>query len=115
METSWGGVLLDGLKKLYITKIKGFDPLKLCVVTLLMEGELEQVAERESRLNRIAAQFGGIPGGAKNGEIGYTLTFVIAYIRVSCWMYNLTLGLPTYILGRRLPSIWWVSGLIFIS
>ncbi|CAK1547452.1 unnamed protein product [Leptosia nina] len=89
METSWGGVLLDGLKKLYITKIKGFDPLKLCVVTLLMEGNLEQVTERETQLNNIAARFGGIPGGAKNGEIGYTLTFVIAYIRDLALEYNI--------------------------
>lgn len=26
-------------------------------------------------------QYGGIPAGEKNGERGYTLTFVIAYIR----------------------------------
>ncbi|XP_047507271.1 alkyldihydroxyacetonephosphate synthase [Pieris napi] len=88
-ETSWGGVLLDGLKKLYITKIKGFDPMKLCVVTLLMEGKLDQVTEREAQLNSIAGQFGGIPGGAKNGEIGYTLTFVIAYIRDLALEYDI--------------------------
>lgn len=81
-ENTWGGVLLDGLKRLYITKIKGFDPAKLCVVTLLMEGSAEEVSERESKLNNIAAQFGGIPAGATNGENGYTLTFVIAYLRV---------------------------------
>ncbi|KPJ13051.1 Alkyldihydroxyacetonephosphate synthase, peroxisomal [Papilio machaon] len=81
-ESSWGGVILDGLKKFYITCIKGFDPHKLCVVTLLMEGSSEQVADREKKLNAIAALFGGIPGGANNGEVGYTLTFVIAYIRV---------------------------------
>ncbi|XP_064071936.1 alkyldihydroxyacetonephosphate synthase [Vanessa tameamea] len=81
MEQSWGGVLLDGLKRFYITKIRGFDPLKLCVVTLLMEGKAEQVAESEKKLNSIAGQYGGVPGGAKNGEMGYTLTFVIAYVR----------------------------------
>ncbi|KAH9632095.1 hypothetical protein HF086_015299 [Spodoptera exigua] len=80
-ENTWGGVLLDGLKRLYITKIKGFNPAKLCVVTLLMEGSAEEVSERESKLNSIAAQFGGIPAGATNGENGYTLTFVIAYLR----------------------------------
>ncbi|PZC82264.1 alkyldihydroxyacetonephosphate synthase [Helicoverpa armigera] len=80
-ENTWGGVLLDGLKRLYITKIKGFDPAKLCVVTLLMEGSAEEVAEREKKLNAIAAKYGGIPAGATNGENGYTLTFVIAYLR----------------------------------
>ncbi|XP_032522709.2 alkyldihydroxyacetonephosphate synthase [Danaus plexippus] len=81
VEQSWGGVVLDGLKKFYITRIKGFDPLKMCVVTLLMEGSSEHVARSEKRLNAIAAEYGGVPGGARNGEIGYTLTFVIAYIR----------------------------------
>ena len=32
---------LDGIKKLYITKLKGFDPEKLCVATLLFEGTKE--------------------------------------------------------------------------
>ncbi|CAG9584880.1 unnamed protein product [Danaus chrysippus] len=80
-QQSWGGVVLDGLKKFYITRIKGFDPLKLCVVTLLIEGSTEHVARKEKKLNAIAAEYGGVPGGARNGEIGYTLTFVIAYIR----------------------------------
>ncbi|KAJ2939722.1 hypothetical protein O0L34_g17915 [Tuta absoluta] len=80
-ESSWGGVLLDGLKRFYITSIKGFQPDKLCVVTLLMEGTAEEVQERLKKLNAIAAKYGGIPAGATNGERGYTLTFVIAYIR----------------------------------
>ncbi|XP_053607692.1 alkyldihydroxyacetonephosphate synthase [Plodia interpunctella] len=80
-ESSWGGVFLDGLKKLYITKIKGFDPEKLCVVTLLMEGSSEEVADIEKKLKRTATQFGGVPAGADNGRRGYTLTFVIAYLR----------------------------------
>ncbi|KAL4708720.1 hypothetical protein ACJJTC_017399 [Scirpophaga incertulas] len=88
-EASWGGVLLEGLKRVYITRIKGFDPTKLCVVTLLMEGTPQSVAERERILNRIAAAFGGVPAGAENGERGYTLTFVIAYLRVSlCLMLS---------------------------
>lgn len=32
---------MDGLKKLYITKLKGFDPKKLAVATLLFEGTKE--------------------------------------------------------------------------
>ncbi|KPJ12676.1 Alkyldihydroxyacetonephosphate synthase [Papilio machaon] len=68
---------------------QGFDPHKLCVVTLLMEGSSEQVADREKKLNAIAALFGGIPGGANNGEVGYTLTFVIAYIRDLALEYDI--------------------------
>lgn len=32
---------MDGLKKFYITKLKGFDPTKLAVATLLFEGTKE--------------------------------------------------------------------------
>ncbi|XP_072931713.1 alkylglycerone-phosphate synthase [Epargyreus clarus] len=88
-KSSWGGILLDGLKRFYITKIKGFDPEKLCVVTLLMEGSADHVAEREKMLNAIAAQFGGVPGGANNGRVGYTLTFVIAYLRDLALEYDI--------------------------
>ncbi|PVD35874.1 hypothetical protein C0Q70_02843 [Pomacea canaliculata] len=72
---------MDGLKKFYITKLKGFDPNKLAVATLLFEGTKEEVAALEKRVYEIAAKFGGLPGGADNGERGYMLTFVIAYLR----------------------------------
>ncbi|KAM3959174.1 alkyldihydroxyacetonephosphate synthase [Aphomia sociella] len=88
-ESSWGGVFLDGLKRIYITRIKGFDPTKLCVVTLLMEGTAEDVTEREKKLNTIGARFGGVPAGADNGERGYTLTFVIAYLRDVAMEYGI--------------------------
>lgn len=77
------GLVLDGLKKIYITKIKGFDIHKMCVCTLLFEGEKKDVDQHEKKLYNIAMQFSGIPAGEKNGERGYMLTFVIAYIRVS--------------------------------
>lgn len=48
-----------------------------------MEGTAQEVADKEKKLNSIASQFGGVPAGAGNGETGYTLTFVIAYLRVS--------------------------------
>ncbi|XP_046330946.2 alkyldihydroxyacetonephosphate synthase, peroxisomal-like [Haliotis rufescens] len=72
---------VDGLKKLYITKLKGFDPHHLSVATLLFEGTKEEVAAQEKRVYEIANKYRGIPGGADNGERGYMLTFVIAYLR----------------------------------
>ncbi|KAF5293543.1 hypothetical protein FQA39_LY03028 [Lamprigera yunnana] len=75
------GLILEGLKKLYIVKIKGFDVNSMCVLTLLFEGESKDVETQEKKIYQIANKFGGIPGGQKNGERGYTLTFVIAYIR----------------------------------
>lgn len=78
---------LDGLKKLYITKFKGFDVTKMAVATLLFEGTKEEVASLEKRVYEIASSFGGIPGGADNGERGYMLTFVIAYLRDIAFEY----------------------------
>ncbi|KAK2149953.1 hypothetical protein LSH36_429g00019 [Paralvinella palmiformis] len=72
---------MEGLKKLYITKIKGFDLHEISVATLLFEGTREEVALQEKRVYEIASKFGGIPGGEENGERGYMLTFVIAYLR----------------------------------
>lgn len=72
---------IEGIKKFYVTKLKGFDPHKLAVATLLFEGTNEEVAAQEKRVYEIAAQFGGLPAGAENGERGYMLTFVIAYLR----------------------------------
>jgi len=72
---------VEGLKKLYITKIKGFDLSQISVATLLFEGSKEEVAAREKKVYEIAAKFGGIPGGEENGQRGYMLTYVIAYLR----------------------------------
>lgn len=83
------GILLDGLKKMYITKIKGFDVTQMCVTTLVFEGDPKDVEIQEKKIYDIAAKFGGIPGGEANGERGYMLTFVIAYIRDLALEYNI--------------------------
>lgn len=46
-------------------------------------GEPEDVATQEKKIYKIAAAVGGLAAGETNGERGYTLTFVIAYIRVN--------------------------------
>ena len=37
--TNLFGLLADGIKKMYITKLKGFDINTMCVATLLFEGK----------------------------------------------------------------------------
>jgi alkyldihydroxyacetonephosphate synthase len=37
-QPGYFGVLLEGLKKAYILKIKGFDVNQMCVLTLVFEG-----------------------------------------------------------------------------
>ncbi|XP_029413117.1 alkyldihydroxyacetonephosphate synthase, peroxisomal isoform X2 [Nannospalax galili] len=87
---------LDGLKKFYITKFKGFDPNQLSVATLLFEGDREKVLQHEKQVYDIAAKFGGLAAGEDNGQRGYLLTYVIAYIR--------DLGLEYYVIGESFET-----------
>jgi hypothetical protein len=52
-------------------------------------GDEKDVELQEKKIYDIAAQYGGIPAGEANGERGYMLTFVIAYIRVSLFLLSL--------------------------
>lgn len=45
-------------------------------------GTKENVSSQEKQIYDIAKQFNGLPAGTTNGERGYMLTFVIAYVRV---------------------------------
>lgn len=40
------------------------------------------MASHKNRIAEIAWSFGGVTAGERNGERGYMMTFVIAYIRV---------------------------------
>jgi alkyldihydroxyacetonephosphate synthase len=73
--------LKSAAEKLVVTKLKGFDPFKMVVATVVFEGAADEVAFQEEALYRIAARHGGMKAGASNGERGYQLTFGIAYIR----------------------------------
>ena len=69
------------LEKLFVTKVKGFDPQKMVACTLVFEGSAEEVQSQENTLYRLAARHGGMKAGGDNGRKGYQLTFGIAYIR----------------------------------
>lgn len=75
--------VMEVIKRFYLTKVKGFDVHQMCVATLVFEGDADDVKRQETRINEIAVKHLGIAAGAENGERGYVLTFVIAYIRVS--------------------------------
>lgn len=87
-ESSYCGLVLDGLKKFYLTKIKRFNVDEMCVMTLLFEGDENDVKVNEKKIYDIGRKFDGIPAGQDNGERGYMLTFVIAYIRVRNSLLN---------------------------
>lgn len=73
--------LVRRAEKLWVTRIKGFEPSKMVACTLLYEGARRQVEAEEEAVLRIARRHGGIRAGAENGRRGYQLTFGIAYIR----------------------------------
>ncbi|XP_030373520.1 alkyldihydroxyacetonephosphate synthase [Scaptodrosophila lebanonensis] len=80
-EKSWLASCMDAVKQRYVTVWKGIDLKQICAATLLFEGELKDVQRQEALIYEIAGRFKGFPAGGQNGERGYILTFVIAYIR----------------------------------
>lgn len=88
-RSSFFSSIIEGMKKAYITRLKCFDLNKMCVATLVFEGDEADVKRQQKLINVIADKYEGIPAGAVNGERGYLLTFVIAYIRVSHFRFYL--------------------------
>ncbi|MDB4916394.1 MAG: oxidase [Gemmatimonadetes bacterium] len=68
-------------EKLFVTKIRGFDPARMSASTIAFEGTREQVARENAAVGRLARRHGGMRAGAENGRKGYELTFGIAYLR----------------------------------
>lgn len=81
LEQSSTEDLIDGIKKFYVTKVKGYDPEKMVAATVLFEGTKSSVDSQIKHINKIAAKHHGLEAGAENGLRGYFLTFVIAYFR----------------------------------
>ena len=73
--------IIGNIQKFFLLKVKKFDPNELCAATIVMEGTQDEVDYQSKVINRLAKQYGGIPGGATNGQRGYMLTYAIAYIR----------------------------------
>ncbi|MBN2191243.1 MAG: FAD-binding oxidoreductase [Polyangiaceae bacterium] len=73
--------LASDLERIYVTRLKGFDPNRMVACTLVFEGTLAEVADQQRAIAAIARRHDGLAGGAENGERGYMLTYGIAYIR----------------------------------
>uniref|UniRef100_A0A182NCQ5 Alkylglycerone-phosphate synthase n=1 Tax=Anopheles dirus TaxID=7168 RepID=A0A182NCQ5_9DIPT len=71
----------EKLKKVYLTRVKRLQLDRIAIATLLFEGHDDQVKQHETKIFAIAKRYGGFSAGSSNGEKGYILTFVIAYIR----------------------------------
>lgn len=86
-ESGWYTSIMDAVKKQLLTKVKGFDLTKMVVATLLFEGNANIVKMQESHIRKIAKKHQGFSAGSKNGETGYLVTFIVAYLRVSRTTY----------------------------
>lgn len=85
----WHTGLVNAVKKQYLTRICGFQLDRIAAVTLVFEGDQKSVESHENLIYNIAAKYGAMNAGSKNGEKGYVMTFVVAYIRVSVLHYTL--------------------------
>ncbi len=74
-------VLKSRVERAVITRIKGFDTHEMVAATIVYEGTAAEVAMQEKVVGATAKRFGGMQGGAGNGERGYMLTYAIAYLR----------------------------------
>lgn len=75
------GTLKSRAEKFFVTTLRGFDPDKMVVCTIVFEGTAREVMDQERTVYRLAARHGGMKAGTENGRRGYQLTFSIAYIR----------------------------------
>eukprot|EP01104_Vermistella_antarctica_P009232 TRINITY_DN235_c3_g1_i1.p1 TRINITY_DN235_c3_g1~~TRINITY_DN235_c3_g1_i1.p1 ORF type:complete len:529 (-),score=142.43 TRINITY_DN235_c3_g1_i1:146-1732(-) len=82
------GFLTQQLKRLYVTKWKGFNIDTMTAATCVFEGDADVVALQQKNVYAIAAKYGGIPGGEENGQRGYFLTYMIAYLRDLSFKYH---------------------------
>jgi alkyldihydroxyacetonephosphate synthase len=80
-QASGFAALKERLAKLYVTRIRGFDPDEMVAATIVMEGSKAEVDYQQSNVNRLAGKYHGFPAGADAGRRGYMLTYAIAYIR----------------------------------
>lgn len=78
---SWRAWLGSTAKRLWVTRVRGFDVDRMVAATTVYVGDEREVAEQQRKLVRLASAFGGLAGDAENGRRGFELTFMIAYIR----------------------------------
>ncbi len=64
-----------------LLELKKFNKDNMVVATLVFEDDRDKVILHEKKLLKLAKQFNGIKGGSTNGQRGYNLTFVVAYLR----------------------------------
>eukprot|EP01053_Blabericola_migrator_P006326 Blabericola_migrator_1__6325@NODE_3192_length_1956_cov_715_335627_g1996_i0_p1_GENE_NODE_3192_length_1956_cov_715_335627_g1996_i0NODE_3192_length_1956_cov_715_335627_g1996_i0_p1_ORF_typecomplete_len600_score88_81FADoxidase_C/PF02913_19/6_9e29FAD_binding_4/PF01565_23/2e28_NODE_3192_length_1956_cov_715_335627_g1996_i01861802 len=73
--------IVDRLKKDVLKSWYKFDLKQVAACTAVFEGTASEVKEQRNRLRLIVKRHGGLLSGRSGGQMGYHLTFMIAYIR----------------------------------
>ncbi len=73
--------MMGKVEKFALTKVLKYDPHKLVVATVVMEGSKAEVAYQKKAVFGLAKKYKGTSGGEGNGKRGYMLTYAIAYLR----------------------------------
>jgi len=81
--------MMDQVKKYYLLNIRKFKPQEICMATIVYEGNAEEVAMQQGQILKLGKQFHGISAGPENGQRGYFLTYMIAYIRDLTMEHNM--------------------------
>lgn len=81
--------MMDQIKKYYLLNIRKFNPHEMSIATIVYEGNREEVAVQQSQVMRLGKQFQGLSAGPENGQRGYFLTYMIAYIRDLVMEHNM--------------------------
>lgn len=76
------------LQKFFISRIKGFDVLKIAGCTIVYEGTAREVATQKRVVSKLARRHRGVLAGTANAKRGYALTFTIAYLRDFLFPYG---------------------------
>jgi alkyldihydroxyacetonephosphate synthase len=87
-HASFTHAAISRLQKLYLLRIKQFDPTQLAAATIVMEGAQDEVKHQAKQIYKLAQKHGGIAGGEGHGKRGYMLTYAIAYIRDFLLQYH---------------------------
>ena len=61
-KNTWLGRMKSKLESFYVINLLGFDPMKLCVLTLVFEGLKDQVDNQEKRLYALAKKYNALIG-----------------------------------------------------
>jgi alkyldihydroxyacetonephosphate synthase len=88
-------------------RVRGVQYASAAAVTLVFEGESEEVATQKRAVGRLVRLSGGTWGGATNGEAGYSLTFAIAYLRDFALDHQiLSESFETFVPWSSINNVW---------